>query len=123
MGLAGAGWTFVKAAALRLLGGLRGASERVQAGARRPRTAWRRLRRLRLASGRKTLGSLLARTVRHHKRACRALWRDLRTQFVVILLSVAVRNQKEHPFGGSHTAAACSPALRGALCSTASTQD
>jgi hypothetical protein len=61
MGLAGAGWTFVKAAALRLLGGLRGASERVQAGARRPRTAWRRLRSLRLASGRKTL----ARTVRH----------------------------------------------------------
>jgi hypothetical protein len=36
MGLAGAGWTFVEAAALRLLGGLRGVSVSVrQARARR----------------------------------------------------------------------------------------
>ena len=32
MGLAGADWTFVKAGARRLLGGLRGASERVRRG-------------------------------------------------------------------------------------------
>ena len=94
-GFEGAGWTFVEAAARRLLGGLRGASERVQANARLPRTAWRRLRSLSLASGRKALGRTVCAI---SKRACRALWCDLRTQFVVSLLSVAVRSQKEQRF-------------------------
>ena len=34
-----------------------------------------------------------------------------------------MRNQKEHPFGGSHTAAACSPALRVLLLDRERTQE